>query len=142
MALEKAWTAPLPSPQPDTSKITSKTDGGVKEKAHYYVTSSDTETILGQKGLNKMIETWLRLDVAKMQKILTSSYVKVITDKLWLDALPYIFIKMLIFVFFMITLSVHIAYVDYNEVNEIVVPMLILFLTAGGVYNIVEIYLE
>ena len=50
--------------------------------------------------------------------------------------------KALFFVFFMLALSIHIAFVDYDEVNESLVPMLIFFLAVGGVYNIVEIYLE
>ena len=83
MELKKTWTESLPNPVPDASKVTSKTEGGVTEKAHYYVTSGATETLLGQKSLQKMIKTWLRPDVAKIEKILTSLYVKVITDKLW-----------------------------------------------------------
>ena len=42
----------------------------------------------------------------------------------------------------MLTLSIHISYVDDYEVNEILVPMLIFFLSVGGIYNIMEIILE
>ena len=55
MALKKTWAESLPSPVPDASNVTSKTEGGVEEKAHYYVTSGDTETILGQKSIHNML---------------------------------------------------------------------------------------
>ena len=82
MALDKTWVEPLPGAIPDTNKVTTN-PLGVEEDTYYLITASSTETTLGQKGLHKMIKAWLDPKVAKIEKILTSSYVKEITDQLW-----------------------------------------------------------
>ena len=65
--------------------------------------------------------------MAKIEDILTSQYVKVITDKLWKDALVYIRVMALFFILFVITLSFHVAYVEDELWNMILFPLLVFF---------------
>ena len=89
-----------------------------------------------------MMKVWLRPKVAKIEKLLTSEYVKEMTEHLWSQAIPYIYAQAAIFALFVIFLSLHIVYIDTDRVNEVLFPLLCFFTGAGFLYNISEIYLE
>ena len=79
MALEESQVEISPRDTPDTDKITS-IDHGVEEVTHYLITAGSTATTLGQKVLHKMMEVWLDPKISKVEKIMTSAYVKEMTE--------------------------------------------------------------
>jgi len=87
-----------------------------------------------------MLVLWT--DEKTPEKVITSSYVKEITEKLWKDAILWITLMAIFYAMQVIALCLHIAYVDYDEINEFLFPLLILFLTASTIYNLSEIYME
>jgi len=85
------------------------------------------------------MKAWIACPV---EKVVTSSYVKKITKKLWEDVLIYIILQAVFYTIFVILLNLHIGYVDDDSFNQSLLPVLIIFLIVASAYTILEICIE